>query len=107
MTRRSKSRHKLRRSGEFPIGWAIAGGLFVVALVAGFGWLYFQAAARNPALAEDWCPLTGPTEQVLVLVDVTDALADVTQIDLINGLTELARNVRRGGRFELRVLEPG
>ncbi len=107
MTRRSRGRGRGRKSDAFPIGWAILAAVVFFAIVAGFGWLYVQASARNVALADDFCPLTGPSEQVLVLVDATDAISPITQTELLNHLSDLAGSVRKGGRFELRILEPG
>lgn len=76
-------------------------------VISGFIWLFLSASAKNPILTADSCPVTGPTEQLLVLVDVTDPIGKITQTDLLNHLGEIASGLGKGGRFELRVLEPG
>lgn len=108
MSRRSRSRRELRRSESFPIGWAIVGGLAMVAMLVGFGWLYMGAVARSPERdAETLCPKTGPVEQVLVLVDVTDPVGSIAQADILNQLDAIADGLPRGGLFELRTLKTG
>ncbi len=108
MSRGTRSRRDLRRSDSFPIGWAIVGGIALVAVLAGFAWLYMGAVARNPERdAETLCPKTGPVEQVLVLVDVTDPVGSIAQSDILNQLDAVADGLPRGGLFELRTLRIG
>lgn len=108
MSRRPRSRKSLRRADSFPVGWAALGGVVLLAIIGGFVWLYLGALERNPARdPETLCPQTGPTEQVLVLVDVTDPIGSITQQDVLNQLDEIADGLSKGGRFELRVLEAG
>lgn len=105
---RNRSRKRLRQAESFPVGWAVLGGLVLLAVIGGFAWLYLGALARNPERDPDTlCPRTGPTEQVLVLVDVTDPIGSITQQDVLNQLNAIADGLAKGGRFELRVLEPG
>jgi len=83
------------------------GGVVLIAIIGGFGWLYLGAVERNPARDPDTlCPQTGPSEQVLVLVDVTDPIGSITQRDILNQLDAVVDGLSKGGRFELRVLEP-
>lgn len=108
MSRRPRSRRDLRRSDSFPIGWAVVGGVALVAVLAGFSWLYMGAVARNPERdAATLCPKTGPVEQVLVLVDVTDPVGSIAQSDILNQLDAVADRLPRGGLFELRTLRTG
>lgn len=108
MSRRPRSRRELRRSESFPIGWAIVGGFALVSVLAGFGWLYMGAVARNSERdPETLCPKTGPVEQVLVLVDVTDPVGPIAQADILNQLDAIADGLPRGGLFELRTLKTG
>ncbi|AVF02915.1 hypothetical protein C4375_03640 [Devosia sp. I507] len=79
----------------------------LAAILGGFGWLFMTASARNVALADNLCPLSGPTEQKLILVDVSDAIAPITRQDLLNRLHDVAVNTPKGALLELRVLEPG
>lgn len=108
MSRRPRSRRSLRKSDAFPVGWAIAGAAALVAIAVGFGWLYTGALQANPERdADTMCPKTGPTEQVLVLVDVTDPVGTIAQADILNQLNAMADTLPKGGLFELRTLEPG
>lgn len=108
MSRRSRSRYKLRKADSFPIGWAMVGGALLIAVVGGFLWLYLGAIERNPERdAETMCPKVGPKEQVLVLVDVTDPIGPITQTDIINQLNGMADHLSTGGLFEIRTLRAG
>lgn len=108
MSRRPRSRRSLRKADSFPIGWAIAGGIALIAIVVGFGWLYMSAAQRNPQRdAETNCPKSGPVEQILVLVDVTDPVGPIAQSDILNQLNAMADALPKGGLFELRTLTTG
>ena len=108
MSRRPRSRRSLRKAESFPIGWAIAGGAALITIVVGFGWLYMGAMQRNPERdADTMCPKVGPTEQVLVLVDVTDPVGPIAQSDILNQLNAMADALPKGGLFELRTLKTG
>ena len=104
---RRPSRRRRGRQDSFPWGWAIFGTLLLAAILGGFGWLFVTANARNVALADNLCPMSGPTEQNLVLVDVSDEIAPITRQDLLNRLHDVAASTAKGALFELRVLEPG
>jgi hypothetical protein len=108
------SRRPLKHSGRrrpqndaFPWGWASLGALVLIGIIGGVGWLYTSATAQHIALGEDLCPKSGPTEQTLVLVDVTDTISATTRTDLLNHLKQVAAGIARGGLFELRALTPG
>ncbi len=108
MSRRARSRKSLRRADAFPVGWAVVGGVVLVAVIGTFVWLYVGALQRNPVRdVNTLCPQAGPTEQVLVLMDVTDPIGPIAQQDVLNQLDAVADSLAKGGRFELRVLEPG
>ncbi|MDB5539916.1 MAG: hypothetical protein JWQ89_1643 [Devosia sp.] len=108
MSRRPRSRRSLRKAESFPVGWAIAGGGALIAVLVGFGWLYMGAVQRNPERdANTMCPKVGPTEQVLVLVDVTDPVGPIAQSDILNQLNAMADALPKGGLFELRTLKTG
>lgn len=105
-THRTNSRGRSRDKDGIP--W-VALSLFtaiVLAIGGGLGWMYLRATAQNTPVDTELCPESGPGEQTIVLIDATDAIASITQTEILNKITDLASATPKGGRFELRVLEP-
>lgn len=100
-----RSRRRRSNAGPWLLIAVIASGLLVV--VGGLGYLYVQALSKHEVLESDLCPSTGARGQTLVLVDTTDALSSVTQTEVQTWLADLATHIPKGGRFELRALQPG
>lgn len=105
--RRTNSRGRSRDKEGIP--W-VALSLFIVVVLTiggGLGWMYFRAMAQNVPMDAELCPEAGPGEQTIVLVDATDTIASITQTEILTKISDLATATPKGGRFELRVLEPG
>lgn len=107
MARRHSSRRSRRKPEGVPI---LALTLFILVLLGvggGMGWMYFDGKAKHPPVDAELCPLTGPTEQTIVLVDATDAVAPITQQEVMTKVADLANATKKWARFELRILVPG
>lgn len=77
----------------------------LVFLVGGLIWLFVKARAEYvPRDVASLCPLSGYTSQVLVLIDTTDALAPVTQTQVLAKLRDLVASIPKDGLLELRRL---
>lgn len=77
----------------------------LVGLVGGLGWLFQKARSEYvPRDQASLCPLSGYTSQTLVLIDTTDALASVTQTQVLNKLRDLVAAIPKDGLLELRLL---
>lgn len=77
----------------------------LVALVGGLSWLFFKANAQYvPREVATLCPKAGFTSQTLVLLDTTDALAPVTQTQVLEKLRDLITGIPKDGFFQLRLL---
>lgn len=80
---------------------------FLLAMIAGFVWIYMAAQKAHIALDKDLCPAVGgPTEKLLVLADTTDPVADVTRRQVVAKLREIALNATTGTRVQIRALRP-
>lgn len=77
----------------------------LVFLVGGLSWLFLKARSEYvPRDLASLCPLSGYTSQTLVVIDTTDALASVTQTQVLNKLRDLVASTPKDGLFELRLL---
>lgn len=82
----------------------------IVGVVGGLGYLTLAANAQYvPVDKETLCPLSGVVAQTVILLDTTDALAEVTRSDALNKLTDVTAGIPKGGLLDVRVLneDPG
>jgi len=82
----------------------------IVAVLAVLGYLYASAQANYVAIDnETLCPQSGVTAQTVVLLDTTDALAEVTRSEVLGKLDDVVAGLPRGGLLDIRVLneDPG
>lgn len=88
-------------------GWlavAAVGALLILA-IAGLAWTYLTARSGYVELGSDLCPLAdGPNAKLLVLVDTTDPLADLTRQEILAKLGETAANAPKGSLIEIRTV---
>jgi hypothetical protein len=102
MSRRRRGRQR-GNGGQIVLIVVLAATL--VLLVGGLSWLFVKARAEYvPRDQASLCPLSGYTSQTLVLVDTTDALAPVTQTQVLNKLRDLVAAIPKDGLLELRLL---
>jgi hypothetical protein len=105
MAAMSRRRRTGRRSASGQVALVIVLGVALVLLVGGFSWLLVKA--RSEYVARDvasLCPLTGYVSQTLVLIDTTDALAPVTQTQVLNKLRDLVNTIPKDGLLDIRLL---
>jgi hypothetical protein len=84
---------------------AVVLSLVLLALVAGLIWMVMKA--RNEYVPRDQaslCPVAGYRSQTLVLIDTTDALAAVTQTQVLEKLEDLVAGIPNDGLLEIRLL---
>lgn len=100
---RRRGRKSGANAGQIALIGALAAALIL--LVGGLIWLVFKARADYvPRDQATLCPLSGYTSQTLVLVDTTDALAPVTQTQVLNKLRDVVGAIPKDGLLELRLL---
>lgn len=77
----------------------------LVLLVGGLIWLVVKARTDYvPRDLATLCPLSVYTSQTLILIDTTDALAQVTQTQVLNKLRDVVTAIPKDGLLELRLL---
>jgi hypothetical protein len=77
----------------------------LILLVGALTWLVVKARADYvPRDQATLCPLSGYTSQTLILIDTTDALAPVTQTQVLNKLRDVVTSIPKDGLLELRLL---
>lgn len=107
------SPRRRRRSGRGTGGQIAAIVVVAMAILAISGalvYLYVDATSRHVEIdSASLCPRSGPTAQTIVLLDTTDALAQVTRSQVLNQLGDVVAELPRGGLLDIRVLneDPG
>jgi hypothetical protein len=102
-----------RRSGSGSggqIAAIVALAVVIVGVSSGLVYLYLDATSHHVAIDPDsLCPEAGITAQTIVLLDTTDALAQVTRSQVLNQLGDVVAELPRGGLLDIRVLneDPG
>jgi hypothetical protein len=85
---------------------AVAVVAILIAIVFGFMVLRGKATEQNrPLNDETLCPLTGPESVTVILVDKTDAITPVTQLDVRTQLQNYAANIPKYGALYLYALD--
>jgi hypothetical protein len=107
MARRSTSRRRASKGEGVPWFGLTLFLMAVLVIIGGLAWMYLRAVEQHPPTDAELCPEAGPTEQTIVLVDATDAIAAITQTEIVSKITDLANDTKKWARFELRVLVPG
>lgn len=101
----ARARRKRGRTRGEPSGLLIGAlGVVAVGLIGGLVWLYVTALGNTPERDASLCPKAGPTSQTLVLVDASDAIADLTKTEIAQRLADEAASVPTGGRLTIRTL---
>ncbi len=99
------ARRRRRRKDGSP--WAIVGiiGLlaFVFLSVAGYAMLKIRAG-EAVALDDDLCPATGPVSVRAILLDLTDPISEITQVDLKRQFERTVSEIEVGGLLEVYAL---
>jgi len=101
----SRRKFSRRRGGhETPVLKAIA-IVIVVAVLVGLGGVFWFVQGRAAELAsldpETLCPKRGPTSQLAVLVDRTDALTEIQGEALRRQITAWAAEIPKHGSFKV------
>ncbi len=99
------ARRRRRRSDGSP--WAIVGivGLLIIASLAVGGFAILKInAEKTPPLDADLCPTTGPVSASAILLDLTDPISDITQVDLKRQFEVTVSKVEAGGLIEVYAL---
>ena len=73
MARRRAARRRSRRGGSSNWPWLLLIGLVVLA-VAGVGLFYFKVSGKGQVDEATLCPRSGPTELLVILLDLSDPL---------------------------------
>lgn len=104
MARPRRGRRQGGRAGQVALVVVLAG--LLVALAGGLTWLLLKARADYvPRDVATLCPKAGYSAQTLVLIDTTDALASVTQTQVLQKLHDLVATIPKNGLLELRLLK--
>lgn len=85
---------------------AIVVSVICAAAITGFGYWKFTAVAPPELVAGTLCPVDGPFETTVVLVDSSDTIPDVGRQQVEQYLQEIADDLADHGLLELRILEP-
>ena len=83
---------------------AVAIGLASLAIIGVFGWMKYRASDRVAIDEASLCPVSGPTSQAVVLLDVTDPISETTALDLKNQFQRLVADVPIGGAIDIYAL---
>jgi len=92
------------------IALIVALAVVILGVSGGLVYLYMDATANRVAIdADTLCPQSGIKAQTIVLLDTTDALAEVTRSQVLNKLGDVVAELPRGGLLDIRVLneDPG
>ncbi|WP_156958656.1 hypothetical protein [Labrenzia sp. DG1229] len=103
--RRRSSRHKNAANLSLIFAAAII-ILACIAAVGGFFYWKITAVDRPELLASTLCPVDGPYETTVVLIDSSDSIPDVGRQQIEQYLNDLADDLADYGLLELRILEP-
>ncbi|MBD9652919.1 hypothetical protein IB267_31625 [Ensifer sp. ENS09] len=94
-------RRRRRRDGS---PWAIVGivGLLTLAAAAIGGFVILKSrTGKTPPLDADLCPATGAVSASAILLDLTDPISDITQVDLKRQFEATVSNIGIGGLIEV------
>lgn len=103
MAARRKRRSRGRGTSKgviFSIAVLIA---VIVLALSGYGILMMRARSA-PTLEADLCPETGASSATVVLLDVTDPIAEITKLDLKRGFQRIVDQVEQHGLIEVYFL---
>ena len=105
----SRYRSKRRRaiSGEFAKKW-LTGAISLITLIAAGLGVYVWASA-SPPVARDratLCPVQGPTEINIVLIDTSDEVPSPARKEALTILTDIAESLPDNADLDIRVLDP-
>lgn len=102
----ARRRRRGGKSNAGPIAIVLVLAVLLGVLVAGLGWLLLKARSDYvPRDQATLCPKAGYSAQTLVLIDTTDALAPVTQTQVLQKLRDLVASIPKDGLLELRLLQ--
>lgn len=77
--------------------------LGVLGLIA---WKYLSTPSPKAIDSSTLCPMTDPKEATFVLVDLTDPLPQVSQVQMDDHLNALSRSTKKEALLEVLVLDP-
>ncbi|TBB57045.1 hypothetical protein ELH42_37805 [Rhizobium ruizarguesonis] len=104
---RNRRRNSRARKGGFSVGSIIATvalSAVALAMVGTFGWLKYRAMSNVTLDKASLCPVTGPTSETAILLDVTDPISEPTSLDLKNQFQALASGIPVGGAIDIFAL---
>ena len=87
--------------------YVVAGFVAITAfgILGGLAWLYFSAPSPTVLDSITGCPQNGPTAATFVLVDLTDPLPIVSQIQMEDHLQAMATTTAKGALLEVLALD--
>ncbi|MER8792094.1 hypothetical protein NKH71_30330 [Mesorhizobium sp. M0983] len=107
MSRRQRSRRRPGDASEIgKIITAAAILLVCVAIAVFLGYSYLSRPARVALSQESLCPEDGPHSKMIVLLDRSDNLPDITKSEIKTYLLDIADTTPKYGLLELRLLDP-
>ena len=111
MARARRRRTRNSRTSSVGDAWYWFAGVILLVVtcvvVAGYAYLRWGIAAQRPVLeAESLCPEDGAYSVTVVLLDSTDALPEITKLEVLNYLTDVAETVPPYGLLQVRILDP-
>lgn len=107
---RGRRRRGSRRKGSSESLLVVGGvliSLFCIAAVGIFLYWKFTAETQPELVADTLCPIEGPFEATVVLIDSSDSIPEVGRLQIEQYLQDTADNLADYGLLELRILEPG
>lgn len=99
MAKRYK-RSRKSNGGAIAIGSALL--LLSLLMISGFVWLWLRSG--TPELDSKSCPVEGPKNATVVLIDTTDPITATTMTDLRNELGKAVREIEPGGYLRIATL---
>ena len=103
---RYRSTQRRTVSGEFGKKW-LTFAFSVLTLVAAGGGVYLWATASRPLIRDPvtLCPLDGPSEINVVLIDTSDEVPPATRKEALSVLTDFAEALPDNALLDIRAQE--
>lgn len=105
---RYRSKQRKAASGELAKKW-LTGGLILATLIAAGGGVYLWASASPPVTRDraTLCPLDGPSEVNVILIDTSDEVPAPARKEALTLLTDFAESLPDNALLDIRFLDPG
>jgi hypothetical protein len=104
----SRYRSRQRKGSGESAKLALTAAIAITTLLAGAFGVYLWASASRPVLRDrvSLCPLDGPSEINVVLIDTSDEVSAATRTEALRLLTDFAESLPDNALLDIRVLDP-